>query len=77
MAIETASGLVKGLREAVGDVLAPDIREIKADVRTIRERLDAIDKGFDRPKDQLSTCRDVQMLKEQMAELPARQQPSA
>jgi hypothetical protein len=48
-----------------------------ADVCAIRKRLEVIDKRFDRLEDQLSTHRDVQTLKQQMAELRARQQPSA
>ncbi len=42
MAIEIASGLAEGLREAGQGVLSPDIREIKADMRAIRECLDAM-----------------------------------
>jgi hypothetical protein len=51
------------MRGAVQDFLAPEIR----DMRAIRDRLE----------DQPSTHRDVQTLKEQMAELRARPQPSA
>ncbi len=77
MSADEAAAIVTGIRGAVQDFLAPEIREMRADMRAIRDRLEVIDKGFDRPDDQLSTYRDVQSLKDQMAELRARQQPSA
>jgi hypothetical protein len=48
------------------------------DLRTeLREWRTAMDRRFERIEHQLDTYQDVQTLKEQMAELRARQQPSA
>ncbi len=77
MSADEAAAIVTGIRGAVQDFPAPETREMLADVCAIRKRLEVIDKRFDRLEDQLSTHRDVQTLKQQMAELRARQQPSA
>ena len=45
--LETAEGTAKGLRQVIQDLVAPELREIKADVRNIEERLDCMDKRMD------------------------------
>ncbi len=83
MAVHQAAGVVKGIREAMQNILEPETRQMRAEMRAIRNRLEALealeamDKRFDRLEDHLSTYGAAQTLKEQMAELRARQQPSA
>jgi uncharacterized protein YhaN len=84
MAEETTGALIQGFRQAMQNFLAPELREMRAntqrleDLRTeLREWRTAMDRRFERIEHQLDTYQDVQTLKEQMAELRARQQPSA
>ncbi len=72
-----AAAVVTSIRQVVQDLLAPDIREMRADIRAVRERLEAIDRRFDRLEESLSTYRDVQLLKKQMAEMRAAQKGQA
>ncbi len=76
MATEAAA-VVTAVRQAIQDLLAPDLKEMRADIRAIRESLEATDKRFHRLEDQRSTYRDVQVLKEQMAAMRARQKEQA
>jgi hypothetical protein len=88
MSADEAAAVVSGIRGAVQDFLAPEVREMRADLRANTRRLEdvraelrewrlSMDKRFERIEHQLDTYRDAQSLKEQMAELRARQQPSA
>ena len=78
--LETAEGTAKGLRQVIQDLITPDLRELKADVRNIRERLDRMDgrtdrleqlitSSFEALRRQLDTYNDVQVLKERMARM--------
>ena len=44
-AIETTESTLKGVRQVIQDLVAPELREIKADVRSIRERWTAWTSG--------------------------------
>ena len=88
MAENEASAIVSGIRQAVRDVLAPAVRQLRAELDANAQRQDdfradfkdwmaAIDRRLGSMEGQLNTYREVQVLKEQVAELRARQQPSA
>jgi len=46
--IEAAESTAKGLRQIIQDLVAPELRELKADVRGLGERMDRMDKRLDR-----------------------------
>ncbi len=88
MAANETSAIVSGIRQAIQDVLAPEVRQLSAEVKANSQRQDdfrsdfkdwmaAIDRRLGSMEGQLNTYREVQVLKEQVAELRARHQPSA
>ena len=88
MAANEANAIVSGIRQVIQDVLAPEVRQLSAEVKANSQRQDdfradfkdwmtAIDRRLESMEGQLNTYREVQVLKEQVAELRARQQPSA
>ena len=78
--LETAEGSAKGVRQVVQDLITPDLRELKADMKNVKERLDRMDARTDRLEQmitsnfealrrQLDTYNEVQVLKERMARM--------
>ena len=88
MTPEESAELITAVRQVMEEVLMPELREMRAEVRAVAQRLEAfgtdstqwltpIDKRFERIDRQLNVYQDVQLLKKQMAELRVQQRPSA
>ena len=46
--LESAESTAKGLRQVIQDLVAPELRELKAEARATNKRLDGIDGRMDR-----------------------------
>ncbi len=75
--LESAESTAKGLRQIIQDLVAPELRELKAEARATNKRLDGMDSrldrleqamtnGFENIRRQLDVYKDVQVLKERM-----------
>ena len=85
-AIEKAESTAQGLRQIIQDLVAPEMRELKAEVRNTNARLDRLDARLDRLKQivmagfegvrrQLDTYQEVQAVKERLARIEGERSP--
>lgn len=78
--LEKVESIVGGLRQVIQDLVAPELRELRAEMRAFGSRIERIEtrmekleeamtRGFEDVRRQLDTYKDVQMLKERMARM--------